>query len=107
MERMYLTIIVFVIFMIICKCTSFFSSTCSDLIDKRIGTNSNDSIHNFLNLLMPGDEFLELVKHHTTPNATDLMLVDVYSDSMPLLLNQIAFFKSYEYLSKYNCNSLR
>jgi len=90
MERMYLTISVFVIF--ICKCTSFFSSSCSDLIDKRIGTNSYDSIHNFLNLLMPGDDFLELVKHHT-PNATDLMLVDVYSDSMPLLLNQVAFFK--------------
>jgi len=62
------------------------------LINKRIGIHDNDGIRNFLNLIQPGDDFIDLVKLHT-PNANDLMLVDVYSDSMPLLLNQVAFFK--------------
>ena len=74
------------------RCNSFLSTNCSFLINKRIGIHDNDGIRNFLNLIQPGDDFIDLVKLHT-PNANDLMLVDVYSDSMPLLLNQVAFFK--------------
>ena len=89
--KVYLSIIVIVIFT--CRCSAFFSTYCSQMINERIGipSHSNDDINNFLNLIQPGDDFLEFIQNHA-PNATDLILVDVYSDSMPLLLNQVAFF---------------